>query len=252
MKKIIALLTAGLVLVAALSGCAGKTAQSMDGAAMPQTQTGVQTLSSKSEEQTTLEDNYEFSSEILAEPNDIRYTDVPGMPTQDFVLSFEDVKNEKTYDVTVEEPDKLTSNALSDIYNFVQTEQRKPVRYFDEEVQKAVEELLPNGVSVDILHMTEFMQVLLEKTEDKNSDAKATVIIDADYVPNRLVIVMIGDRQACKDDQDFDAIEWTPLKASVTEVGKIEFVLPAELLEKVEGDDIIFSVLTDRIGTMAE
>ena len=33
MKKIIALLTAGLVLVAALSGCAGKTAQSMDGAA---------------------------------------------------------------------------------------------------------------------------------------------------------------------------------------------------------------------------
>ena len=30
---------------------------------------------------------------------------------------------------------------------------------------------------------------------------------------------------------------------------KIEFVLPAELLEKVEGDDIIFSVLTDRIGT---
>ena len=93
MKKIIALLTAGLVLVAALSGCAGKTAQSMDGAAMPQTQTGVQTLSSKSEEQTTLEDNYEFSSEILAEPNDIRYTDVPGMPTQDFVLSFEDVKN---------------------------------------------------------------------------------------------------------------------------------------------------------------
>ena len=249
MKKIIALLTAGLVLVAALSGCAGKTAQSMDGAAMPQTQTGVQTLSSKSEEQTTLEDNYEFSSEILAEPNDIRYTDVPGMPTQDFVLSFEDVKNEKTYDVTVEEPDKLTSNALSDIYNFVQTEQCKPVRYFDEEVQKAVEELLPNGVSVDILHMTEFMQVLLEKTEDKNSDAKATVIIDADYVPNRLVIVMIGDRQACKDDQDLDAIEWTPLKASVTEVGKIEFVLPAELLEKVEGDDIIFSVLTDRIGT---
>ena len=31
MKKIVALLTAGLVLVAALSGCAGKTAQSMDG-----------------------------------------------------------------------------------------------------------------------------------------------------------------------------------------------------------------------------
>ena len=68
MKKIIALLTAGLVLVAALSGCAGKTAQSMDGAAMPQTQTGVQTLSSKSEEQTTLEDNYDFPQRFWLSP----------------------------------------------------------------------------------------------------------------------------------------------------------------------------------------
>lgn len=250
MKKIIALLTVVFVLMASLSGCAEKTQLSADGSAALQTQADAQTLSSKSEEQTASEENKdEFTSEILTEPNDIRYTDVPGMPTQDFVLAFEDVKNDKAYDVAVEEPDKLTSNALSDIYNFVQTEQVKPVRYFDEEVQKAVEELLPDGVSADILHMTEFMQIILEKTDDKDCDAKATAIIDADYVPNRLVIVMIGDRQACKDDQDFDAIEWTPLKASVTEVGKIEFVLPAELLENVEGEDIIFSVLTDRIGT---
>ena len=251
MKKIIALLTAAFVLAAAFSGCAEKTPQSTgeDSAAMPQTQASTQTLPSESAEQTSLEDNYEFPSQSLSDPSNIRYTDVPGMPTQDFVLSFEDVRNEKTHDVAVEEPDKLTSNALFDIYNFVQTEQKKPVRYFDEDVQKAVEELLPNGASPDILHMTEFMQIIPEKTEDKNCDAKATVIIDADYTPNRLVIVMIGNRQACKDDQDLDAIEWTPLKASVTEAGKIEFVIPAELVESVEGEDTIFSVLTDRIGT---
>lgn len=251
MKKIIALLTVVFVLTAAFSGCAGNAPQGTDedSAAVPQTQASTPTLPSESAEQTSLEDNYDFPSQSLSDPDKIRYTDVPGMPTQDFVLSFEDVRNEKTYDVAVMEPDKLTSNALFDIYNFVQTEQKKPVRYFDEDVQKAVEELLPNGASPDILHMTEFMQILPEKTENKNCDAKATVVIDADYLPNRLVIVMIGDRRACKDDQNFDAIEWTPLKASVTEAGKIEFVIPAELMENVEGEDIIFSVLTDRIGT---
>ena len=89
------MLTAGLVLVAALSRVRGENSAEYGRCGNAADADGVQTLSSKSEEQTTLEDNYEFSSEILAEPNDIRYTDVPGMPTQDFVLSFEDVKNEK-------------------------------------------------------------------------------------------------------------------------------------------------------------
>lgn len=153
------------------------------------------------------------------------------------MLLFEDVRNEETYDVAVQEPDQLTKNALFDIYDFVQSEQRKPVRYFEEDVQKAVQELLPTGVSVDILHMTEFMQIIPDETkkrneEDENYDAEVKVIIDADYRPGQLVLVMIGDRQECKEDDDIDLIEWTPFKASVTDVGKIEFVIPAELVER--------------------
>ena len=122
MKKIIALLTVALALTAVFSGCAETTPQSADSAAMPQTQTEAQTeaqtLPSESVEQTLPEDDFDFSSQILSDPSDICYTDVPGMPTQDFVLSFEDVRNGKTHDVTLEEPDKLTSNALSDICAF--------------------------------------------------------------------------------------------------------------------------------------
>ena len=120
MKKIIALLTAGLVLVAALSGCAGKTAQSMDGAAMPQTQTGVQTLSSKSEEQTTLEDNYEFSSEILAEPNDILQFESP-QGIREAVHALDDLfatlaKNcAKSGIIETEEPPELLSHIATDL-----------------------------------------------------------------------------------------------------------------------------------------
>lgn len=254
MKKLIALLTAVFVLATAFSGCSAETPQSAEGTEESQLQPDESVRSLDNEEQATPEDNYEFPEQSLADPNDVRYTDVPGMPTQDFVLSFEDVRNEKTYSVAVQEPDQLTKNALFDIYDFVQSEQRKPVRYFKENVQKAVEELLPNGISADILHMTEFMQIVPDKTEkaketDENFNAAATVIIDADYRPGQLVIVMVGDRQECKNDQDLDSIEWTPFKASVTEAGKIEFVIPAELVEKLEGKDTLFNVLTDRVGT---
>lgn len=256
MKKMIAFLTAVLVFAAIFSGCTAVPSEKkgQDNIEKTQIQESAPVVVLEDMEQELPEDHYAFPTQSLADPSDIRYTDVPGMPTQDYVLLFEDVRNEETYDVAVQEPDQLTKNALFDIYDFVQSEQRKPVRYFEEDVQKAVQELLPTGVSADILHMTEFMQIIPDETkkrneEDENYDAEVKVIIDADYRPGQLVLVMVGDRQECKEDDDIDLIEWTPFKASVTDVGKIEFVIPAELVEKIEGKDILFNVLTDRVGT---
>lgn len=256
MRKMIAFLTAVLVFAAIFSGCTAVPSEKkgQDNIEKTQIQENVPVVVLEDTEQELPEDHYAFPTQSLAVSSDIRYTDVPGMPTQDYVLLFEDVRNEETYDVAVQEPDQLTKNALFDIYDFVQSEQRKPVRYFEEDVQKAVQELLPTGVSVDILHMTEFMQIIPDETkkrneEDENYDAEVKVIIDADYRPGQLVLVMVGDRQECKEDDDIDLIEWTPFKASVTDVGKIEFVIPAELVEKIEGKDVLFNVLTDRVGT---
>lgn len=253
MRRVTAFLTAVLVFAAIFSGCSAAPSKEMgqENTEKTQDQESAPTVVLDDMEQELSEDYYAFPTQSLSDPSDIRYTDVPGMPTQDFVLLFEDVRNEKNYDVSVQEPDQLTKNALFDIYNFVQSEQCKPVRYFEEEIQQAVQKLLPAGVSVDILHMTEFMQIIPGETEEENEnyDAEVKVIIDADYRPGQLVIIMVGDRQECKEDDDIDQIEWTPFKASVTDVGKIEFVIPAELVEKIEGKDILFNVLTDRIGT---
>ena len=183
-----------------------------------------------------------ISAMAESELEQVRYTQVPGMPTQDFVLSFDETRNNADLVVAVQEPDQITKDALFAIYDFVEQTQKMPVRYFDEEVQNAVQAILPDGVSVDILYMTEFVQVV-PQTVEANADGEAKVVIDVDYQPGQLVVVMIGDRT------NPDDIQWTPLKAAVTELGTVEFVVPAEFVQKVQGQDTIFALLTDRLGT---
>ena len=183
-----------------------------------------------------------ISAMAESELEQVRYTQVPGMPTQDFVLSFDEARNNAELVVTVQEPDQITKDALFAIYDFVEQTQKMPVRYFDEEVQNAVQAILPDGVSVDILYMTEFVQVVPQAVE-ANADGEAKVVIDVDYQPGQLVVVMIGD---CTNPDD---IQWTPLKAAISELGTVEFVVPAEFVQKVQGQDTIFALLTDRLGT---
>lgn len=251
MKKLKNLFLAAMVcmlLVSAMSGCAVENADEREEKPSNSVSTEDVTGNDMTEETTPvlqLQDT-KFDVEIADfDPEEIVFTDVPGMPTQDFALVFQEVRGDKELDVKVQEPDQLTKDALFEIYDFVQENDVKPVRYFELEVQQAVQDLLPDGVSVDVLHMTEFMQVLPEALEEPLS-AEVKVIIDADYRPGQLVIVMIGDRDGCEEPEE---IEWTPLKAAVTETGTIEFVMPEELVEKLQGKDTLVNVLTDRVGS---
>ena len=162
MRKVTAFLTAVLVFAAIFSGCSAAPSKEMgqENTEKTQVQESAPTVVLEDTEQVLPEDQYSMPTQSSADPTGVRYTDVPNMPTQDFVLLFEDVRNQKTYDVEVQAPDQLTKNALSDIYNFVRSENLKPVRYFEEDVQEQVQNLLPADVSVDVLHMTEFMQVI--------------------------------------------------------------------------------------------
>lgn len=95
------------------------------------------------------------------ELRDQAYTNVPGTPTQNAVLDytitfFPDTPEEEAHPVQWLEPDALIVDSLKDIYDFVQEEGKMPVRYFPEEVQKQVQEILKGG-SVDILHISEFL-----------------------------------------------------------------------------------------------
>ena len=242
-KELFLVVMACLLLVSAISGCATEGTQATE----EQTHDPVSTEGKVEETTPVLQlQDTEFNVEVADfDPEEIVFTDVPGMPTQDFVLAFQEVRGDEELDVKVQNPDQLTMDALFAIYDFVQENDVKPVRYFTPEVQQAVQDLLPDGVSVDVLHMTEFVQVLPE-TKEETLSAEVKVIIDADYRPGQLVIVMIGDRDGCEKPED---ISWTPLKAAVTETGTIEFVVPEELVERLQGKNTLVNVLTDRVGS---
>lgn len=178
------------------------------------------------------------------------YTNVPGAPTQNAVLAytlsyFPDTPEKTEYPVAVLEPDSLIVDSLEDIYRFVQEEKKMPVRYFPEEVQKQVEEIL-DGSSVDILHISEFFGIRPELDLVEAETARGRVQLEADYVPGQLVVVLFGS--ATQED----SILWTPLAAQVEKQGEVSFDVPSELLEQINEKETLFLVLTIRRGASGD
>lgn len=238
MRKDIPLLLTSLLALLCLSGCQ-KTA-------MSPTVTDVAS--------TTVEAEYTHPSIDTASASELwdqAYTNVPGTPTQNAVLDqaifcFPETGAQTRSPVTVLEPDALIVDSLTDIYDFVQKQEKMPVRYFPEDVQQQVQQIL-NGSSVDILHISEFYGIRpqVELTDVKT--AQGWVQLDADYQAGQLVVIMFGDAGYLTRNEP-ENIRWTPLAAQVTTPGQITFNIPTTLLEDINGQETLFLVLTVRPG----
>lgn len=168
-------------------------------------------------------------------------TDAPGTPTQDVVLALNANwldEEQSAYDLKVMPADQATVDTVTAVFEFVYSEGNRPVRYFPEETQQAIAEMI-DGVSPDSLYITEFMR-LNAAAADAVVELNADMLLDIDYQPGQLVVVVLGDAS------DPDNIVWTPVEAQVTETGKVSFVIPQALIEQLQGKDIFFSLLTVR------
>ena len=171
-------------------------------------------------------------------------TDAPGTPTQDVVLELranwldEDLT---AYDLYVMDADQLTMDTVTEIYTFVYEEDNRPVRYFPEETQRQIEEMLAGIVDPDALYMTEFMRLHAAEAEPQ-ADLLAKMLLDVDYQPGQLVLVVLGDTS------DPENLVWTPVEAQVTALGQVEFTVPQALMQEIQGEDVLFSLLTVRGG----
>ena len=171
-------------------------------------------------------------------------TDAPGTPTHDVVLSLTAKwldEEETPYDLQVMEPDQLTMDTVTEIYKFVYEEDNRPVRYFPEETQKQIEEMLAGVVDPDALYMTEFMRLHAAEAEPE-ADLLAEMLVDVDYQPDQLILVVLGDTT------DPENLVWTPVESRVVELGKVEFTVPQALMQELQGEDVLFSLLTVRKG----
>lgn len=172
---------------------------------------------------------------------ELELTDAPGTPTQDVVLSLESVwlDEERTpYDVQVMDADSLTMDTVTEIYEFVAAGNR-PARYFPEDVQQAIAEMYE--VDVDALYMTEFMRLNAAEAEPA-ADVEMTMLLDVDYQPEQLVAVVLGDTS------DSEALVWTVVEARATALGEITVEIPQAVIEQLQGEDVLFSLLTVRMG----
>lgn len=171
-------------------------------------------------------------------------TDAPGTPTQDVVLELRanwlDV-DLTAYDLYVMDADQLTMDTVTEIYTFVYEEDNRPVRYFPEETQRQIEEMLAGIVDPDALYMTEFMRLHAAEAEPQ-ADLLAKMLLDVDYQPGQLVLVVLGDTS------DPENLVWTPVEAQVTALGQVEFTVPQALMQELQGEDVLFSLLTVRGG----
>lgn len=184
------------------------------------------------------------------------YTNVPGTTTQDAVTgcSAEILINDSfsaAWSMEFLQPDALTLAALLDIYDFVLENSVMPARYFPEDVQQEIREIL-DGADPEILHMSEFMSVLPESVAVEDGVARVQLVFDVDYQPGQLVVVMFGDIDevdpSVLTEAEIRQIEWTPLPAEVVQPGVIEFTIPHTLLMDIQAQQTMFNVLTDRRG----
>ena len=174
----------------------------------------------------------------------VEATDAPGTPTQDVVLSLTAnwLDEENTpYDLEVMEPDQLAMDTVTEIYKFVFEQDNRPVRYFPEETQRQIEEMLEGIVDPDALYMTEFMRLHAAEAEPE-TDLLAEMLVDVDYQSDQLILVVLGDTS------DPENLVWTPVESRVVELGKVEFTVPQALMEELQGEDVLFSLLTVRKG----
>lgn len=168
------------------------------------------------------------------------YTDVPSVMTQDALVSIE---ADQECIITVLEPDAQTMALLEDIYDFVWRENNRPVRYYDEETQQKIQELVPE-IDIDILHMTEFMRQEMSGMPEEPVFVQRQ--LDVDYQPGQLVVVVLGY------EEENGEYRWFPYRAEVPSIGMITYTIPVEDYELLVGENVVYHVLTDRIGARGE
>lgn len=171
----------------------------------------------------------------------VELTDVHGTPTQDVVASLTAAWRDEAktaYDLQVLPSDQLTMDQVTDAYTYVYEENNRPVRWYPEETQRAIEAMI-GSTDPDTLHMTEFMRLHAAQIEPP-ADLDVVMDLKVNYQPGQLTVVVLGDATNPQE------IVWTPVESHVTAVGQLELVIPQDLMRELQGKDVLFALLTVR------
>ena len=169
-------------------------------------------------------------------------TDAPGTPTQDRAvdLTAEWADGQATdYDLAEQPANLLTMDTAKDVFLYVYEQENRPIDWYPEETQQAIAKMV--DCDPDALHMSELFRLHAPET-DVQSDLDVKLTLDIDYVPGQLTVAVLGDTS------DPENVVWTPVESKVTQTGLVELVIPKALMEQLQGEDVLFTLLTVREG----
>lgn len=168
------------------------------------------------------------------------YTNVSATMTQDSVLNI--TATEGCTAQTLQ-PDEKAMELLNDMYQFVWVEKNPPMRYYDEETQKEIEELI-DGVNIDLLHATEAMT--LQLGGEPAAPVTVTMDMDVDYRVGQLIVAVLGV------PQENGEYAWFPYRGHVETEGQIKWDIPAEDWNVLNQQPVSLHIASDRLGADGE
>lgn len=177
-------------------------------------------------------------SALAAEMGDGAYTDVPSVTTQD---SVHEASVSADGQVEVLPPDQAAVAQLEEVYDFVWSQKNRPARYYDEETQRAIQDLVPE-VSIDSLYMTEFMGLQLSGGAGEEDALTLSMQLEPQYVPGQLIVAVLGIVQ---EDGSY---RWYPYRGQVPETGLIRWDIPEDEFSDLTKEKTLLHVLTIRPG----
>lgn len=185
-----------------------------------------------------------FAPAMAAQVRSDAYSDAPATPTQENVLRIEaeifaPEQEPQPYALATMLPTQLTVDTVSEIFDFVEVNLNPPARYFPQEVQEEIREIISGDP--DILYMPEFMSLLPEIAPEQ-AYVQVDMHFDIDYEPGRLVVVVLGW-------QTEEGICWKALDAQVAKKSLIRYDIPADVLANIAGKETLFALLSVRPGS---
>ncbi len=132
----------------------------------------------------------------------------------------------------------LGMKVLADIQAYVGADQKAPAGWFDADTLLAMQEKLPEGLSMNDLQLTELMSVVVNGTTDE-AYVSAEFAMEGVYPVGTPIIAMIGCADA--DGQ----IQWVLLNGKIAEGNQIHVELPAELVNSIQGREVLFGAFSN-------
>ena len=155
--------------------------------------------------------------------------------TDECVLS---VETASACNIEILDTTPLGMKTLADIQAFVGADQNAPADWFGADTAAAMQSMLPEGVNLNDLQMTEFMSLVLNGTTDE-AYVSAEFKMDAAYPVGSPIVTMIG----CADANG--QTQWVPVSGKATEGNVIQVEFPAALVNSNQGCEVLFCAFSE-------